>query len=258
MFSSVSAPFCWPTTATGRPSSRARPATIAGSSPNRRSPCSSTNSSVIASTNSSVCGRRRLRASWTRAQTRRRWDRCRWSASRSWHRRSHPAGSPDRARRRRPRARRRARPGSRGTTAAGSRARPSRRVSRRSLRRGPAGAAGAPTSSSRSSGRGDDPVDEAVAEQELGALEALRQLLRDRPGRDARAGEADERLRLGDVDVADGRERGEDAAGGRVGQDRDERHAGVAQPLDAPRASWRAASGPACLPASGRRPRRSR
>ncbi len=69
MFSSVSAPFCWPTTATRRPSSRASPTTIAASSPKRRSPWSSTKSSVIASTNSSVRGRARLRASWTRAQT---------------------------------------------------------------------------------------------------------------------------------------------------------------------------------------------
>ena len=66
---------------------------------------------------------------------------------------------------------------------------------------------------------GHDPVDEPVVEQELGALEAGRQLLGDRPGRDARAGEPDERIRLGDVDVTDRRERGEDAAGRRVGQD---------------------------------------
>ena len=66
----------------------------------------------------------------------------------------------------------------------------------------------------------DDPVEEAVLEQELGALEARRQLLGDRPGRDARAGEPDQRVRLGDVDVAEDGERGEDAAGRRVGQDR--------------------------------------
>ncbi len=79
---------------------------------------------------------------------------------------------------------------------------------------------------------GDDPVDEAVAEQELGALEAGRQLLGDGARRDPRTGEADERVRLGDVDVADRRERGEHATGRRVGQDRDERHAGGAQALE--------------------------
>ena len=69
MFSSVSAPFCCPMTTTRRPSIRASPATTAASSPKRRSPWSSTNSSAIASMNSSVRGRRRLRASCTLAHT---------------------------------------------------------------------------------------------------------------------------------------------------------------------------------------------
>ncbi len=57
-------------TATRRPSSRARPATIAASSPNSRSPCSSTKSVGHRRPRSSrVRGRWRLRASWTRAQT---------------------------------------------------------------------------------------------------------------------------------------------------------------------------------------------
>ena len=77
-----------------------------------------------------------------------------------------------------------------------------------------------------------DPVDEPVAVQELGALEALRQLGGDRAGRDPRAGESDEGIRLGDVHVADRREGGEHAAGRRVRQDRDERDAGRAQPLE--------------------------
>src|SRR5204863_7551760 len=38
----------------------------------------------------------------------------------------------------------------------------------------------------------DDPVDEAMREQKLGTLEPIWQLLRDRPGRDPRAGETDE------------------------------------------------------------------
>ena len=45
----------------------------------------------------------------------------------------------------------------------------------------------------------DDHVEHAVLEQELAALEALGQLLADRLLDDARAGEADQRLRLGDV-----------------------------------------------------------
>ena len=48
----------------------------------------------------------------------------------------------------------------------------------------------------------DDHVEHAVLEQELAALKALGQLLADRLLDDARAGKADQRLRLGDVDVA--------------------------------------------------------
>ena len=72
--------------------------------------------------------------------------------------------------------------------------------------------------------RGDDLVDEAVAVQELGALEALRQLVAGGSGRHARAGEPDEGVRLGQVDVAEGRERGEDTTGRGVGQDADIGH----------------------------------
>ena len=69
-----------------------------------------------------------------------------------------------------------------------------------------------------------DLVDEAVAVQELGALEALRQLVARGPRRHARAGEPDEGVRLGQVDVPEGRERGEDAARRGVGQDADVGH----------------------------------
>ena len=79
---------------------------------------------------------------------------------------------------------------------------------------------------------GDDAVHETMAEQEFGALEPLRQLRRDGARRDPRPGEADERVGLGDVDVTDRRERGEDATGRRVGQDRDEGHATGPQPLE--------------------------
>ena len=61
----------------------------------------------------------------------------------------------------------------------------------------------------------DDQVEHAVLEQELAALEAVGQLLADGLLDDARTGEADQRLRLGDVQVAQHREAGGDAAGGR-------------------------------------------
>ena len=67
----------------------------------------------------------------------------------------------------------------------------------------------------------DDQIEHAVLEQELAALESLGQLLPDRLLDDARAGEADERLRLRDVHVAEHREARGHAAGRRIGQDRD-------------------------------------
>ena len=45
------------------------PPTMAASSPKKRSPCSSMTSVAIRLSSSRVCGRLRLRASWTRAQT---------------------------------------------------------------------------------------------------------------------------------------------------------------------------------------------
>ena len=67
----------------------------------------------------------------------------------------------------------------------------------------------------------DDEVEHAVLEQELAALKAFGQLLANRLLDDARAGEADERARLGDVQIAEHREARRDAAGRRIGQDRD-------------------------------------
>src|SRR5262245_43746797 len=58
---------------------------------------------------------------------------------------------------------------------------------------------------------GDYDVDDAVVEQVLGALEAFRQLLADSLLDHAGTGEADLRAGLGDVDVAQHRERGADA-----------------------------------------------
>ena len=114
-----------------------------------------------------------------------------------------------------------------------------------------------PISSSRSSGAGHDPVDEAVTEQELGPLEARRQLLGDGPGLDPGAGEADERVRLGDVHVARRprtRRRRHRSWGRRGPRGTGRRPSAAARSR---RASWPAASGPACPPASARRPRRS-
>ena len=74
-------------------------------------------------------------------------------------------------------------------------------------------------------------VDHAVLVQILRALEAFGQLLADGLLDDARTGEADQRARLGDVDVAQhGVGRG-DAAGGRIGQHDDVGLAGLAQHL---------------------------
>ncbi len=156
-FSSVSAPFCWPMTTTRRPSIRAKPATIASSSPNSRSPWSSTNSSAISARNSRVRGRRRLRASWTRAQT------TAFSSTGGGRRRGLPAFGG--LARRGPRMR---------STTGGLRL--GRREEAQEL--GQLAAEVGPR---------HDPVNEAVAIQELRALEARRQLLTDRRRRPTRA-----------------------------------------------------------------------
>ena len=52
----------------------------------------------------------------------------------------------------------------------------------------------------------DDQIEHALLDQELAALEPFRQLLADGLFDDARAGKADQRLRLGEVDVAEHRE----------------------------------------------------
>ena len=78
-------------------------------------------------------------------------------------------------------------------------------------------------------------VEHAVLEQELGALEALRQRLADGLLDHPRSGEADQRAGLGDVDVAEHREAGGHAAGGRVGQHRDVGQPRVAHPRQAGR-----------------------
>ena len=127
-----------------------------------------------------------------------------------------------------------ARPARTGTRTAGNRQpRPrARRPRGRRADRAPAAGRAAARARRADQTRAHDPVDEAVLEQELRALEAGRQLLGDGAGGHARAGEPDQRVGFGDVDVADRRERGEHAAGRRVGQDRQERDAAGAQALE--------------------------
>jgi hypothetical protein len=68
----------------------------------------------------------------------------------------------------------------------------------------------------------DDHVDGALLEQEFGALKAFRQRLAHGLLDHARAGEADQRARFGNDDIAyEGETRG-DAAHGRIGENSDE------------------------------------
>ena len=78
----------------------------------------------------------------------------------------------------------------------------------------------------------DDHVDHAVVAQIFGALEAFGQLLADGLLDDARAGEADQRAGLGDMDVAEHGVGGGDAAGRRIGEDDDVGQLRVAERLD--------------------------
>ena len=71
----------------------------------------------------------------------------------------------------------------------------------------------------------DDDVEHAAFEEELAALEALGQRLPDGLLDHPRAGKADERLRLGDVEVAQHREARRHAAGRRIGEQGDVRQA---------------------------------
>ena len=75
-----------------------------------------------------------------------------------------------------------------------------------------------------------DQVEHPVVEQELGGLEALRELLADGLLDHLRAGESDVRVRLGEQDVAERRERGAHAAVGRVGQQADHENTLLVQP----------------------------
>src|ERR1035437_4916101 len=236
MFSSVSWPFWKPITTMRRPPILANPATMAESSPKSRSPCSSMNSSDMPLTSSSVCGRFRFRACWT-------WAHTTVLGSSVWP----SAGWP--------------RPRSRSTTGCLS-SRPSGltvvriAVAVAAQRPGQGGQNRARTEAwSRGRflgvglGRGDqepekgddliaklgavdDPIHEPVAVPELRSLVAGWQLLADGARGNAVTGETDECVRLGEVDVTDDRERGEDAAGRGIGHDRDVRDPGGPDALD--------------------------
>src|ERR1035437_3542646 len=236
MFSSVSWPFWKPITTMRRPPLLASPATMAESSPKSRSPCSSMNSSDMPLTSSSVCGRFKFRACWTWAQTT-AVGLSAWSSA-AWPR-----------------------PRSRSTTGCLS-SRPSGltvvriAVGVAAQRPGQGGEDRARTEAwncGRFLGVGvergnqepekrddlvaklgavNDPIHEPVAEPELRALVAGRQLFADGARGNAITGETDERIRLGEVDVTDDRERGEDAAGRGIGHDRDEWDPGGPDQLD--------------------------
>src|SRR5438552_2585156 len=78
----------------------------------------------------------------------------------------------------------------------------------------------------------DDEVDLTVLEQELRALEPFGQGLADRLGDHARPGEADQRARLGEDDVAEHREARRDATRRRIGQHRDVRQPALAETFE--------------------------
>ena len=75
----------------------------------------------------------------------------------------------------------------------------------------------------------DDHVQPAVLEQKLAALEALGQRLAHGLLNHARTGKADQRARLGDIQVAEHRQARRHAAHGRIGHHRDERQPGARQ-----------------------------
>ena len=86
-------------------------------------------------------------------------------------------------------------------------------------------------------------VQHAVLEQKFAALEALGQFLADGLLDDARAGEADQRARFGDVQIAQHGVAGGDAARGGVGEHADVRQRGPRPGASARRRFWPSASG---------------
>src|SRR5437899_2710644 len=195
------------------------PPTIAGSSRNERSPCSSWNRSKAPAMTSSACGRVMFRAVWTASHgVVRRAVISEASTMRpaSAARCPLPAVEP----------------------AAGGRSPPTMRSIIDTSQAPAEVLAGDPEGVQEESDpllelvARDDLIDEAVLEEELRALEAGRQLLADRLAGHARAREADERSRLREDDVAERRERGEHAARRGVGEHGDERDAGGVEARD--------------------------
>src|SRR5688500_816825 len=237
MFSSVFEPFCWPTTTTARPSSSAMPPTTAGSSRNSRSPCSSWNLSKTPAMTSSACGRFGSRASWTACHAvprvaaisaasvmsagSARWPFVSTGAFFPKMRSTMDIPTNSACRRRGSMQRFRA-------VARSRRSRAALQAPLRVVRRGPERVEEEREPLAEQRPR-HDLVDEAVREHELRALEPLRQLLADGLVGHARPGEADERVGLGEDEVPERRVRREDPAGGRIGEDAHERHAGVGE-----------------------------
>src|SRR3989442_10793045 len=195
------------------------PATIAGSSRNERSPCSSWKPSKTPAMTSSAWGRVMFRAVWTAIHGAAR------RAATSEASTMRPASAarcpfPD------------VEPG------AGGRSPPTMRSIIDTSQAPAEVLAGDPEGVQEESDpllelvARDDLIDEAVLEEELRALEAGRQLLADRLAGHARAREADERARLREDDVAERRERGEHAARRWVAEHGDERDAGGVEARD--------------------------
>ena len=83
-----------------------------------------------------------------------------------------------------------------------------------------------------------DRIDEAGLKQELAALKADGELVADGASGDARAAEADQCIRFGNVEVAEGAERGDGAAGGWVGQHANEGAAARLEARDGGEGLW--------------------
>ena len=83
-----------------------------------------------------------------------------------------------------------------------------------------------------------DRINEAGLKQKLAALEADGEFVADGAGGDARATEADERVRFSNVEVAEGAERGDGAAGGWVGQHANEGSAAQLEARDGGERLW--------------------
>src|SRR5580704_12533052 len=78
----------------------------------------------------------------------------------------------------------------------------------------------------------DDGVEESVLEEEFGGLKTFREFLADGLFDHARAGKTDERAGLRNIQVAEHRVTGSDAASGGIGEDGNERELGFVHPAE--------------------------